>query len=207
MAASRINVMARSFSSTSVAQQMVKPPVQVFGVEGRYATALYSAAHKQKSLDVVEKDLIKFQGLMKTDKKLTEFVKDPSIKRKVKAEAFRAISKSFSPATVNLLSLMAENGRLDKVNQVINAFKLIMAADRGEVVCEVITAKPLDADLKGKLEAALKSSVKSGQNIQLTTRVDPSIVGGMIVSIGDKYVDMSVASKIKKYTDVLKQAV
>lgn len=144
---------------------------------------------------------------MKTDKKLEEFVKDPSIKRKLKAEAFKSISKSFNAATINLLSLMAENGRLNKINQVINAFKLIMAAERGEVVCEVITAKPLDADLKGKLEAALKSSVKSGQSIQLTAKVDPSIIGGMVVSIGDKYVDMSVSSKIKKYSDVLKQAV
>ncbi len=75
MASSRINIIARAFSSSSVAQQMVKPPVQVFGLEGRYATALFSAASKQKSLDAVEKDLVKFQGQMKTDLKLAEFIK------------------------------------------------------------------------------------------------------------------------------------
>lgn len=145
------------------------------------------------------------QGLLKTDAKLTDFVKDPSIKRKDKAEAFKAIGNkvNINPATANLLTLLAENGRLGKINQIINLYKLIMAANRGEVVCEVITAKPLDADTKSKLESALKGFLKKGQTILLTTKVDPSIIGGMVVSIGDKYVDMSVASKIKKYTDLI----
>lgn len=78
-----------------------------------------------------------------------------------------------------------------------------MAANRGEVVCEVITANPLDADTKAKLESTLKRLLKKGQTILLTTKVDPSIIGGMIVSVGDKYIDMSVASKIKMYTDLI----
>ncbi|CAL1674813.1 unnamed protein product [Lasius platythorax] len=198
-------IIIRTFSSSSVAQQLVKPPLQVFGLEGRYATALFSAASKQKALDAVEKDLVTFQGLLKTDAKLIEFVKDPSIKRKNKVEAFKAIGSkvNVNPATANLLTLLAENGRLAKINQIINLYKLIMAANRGEVVCEVITAKPLDADTKSKLESALKGFVKKGQTILLTAKVDPSIIGGMVVSIGDKYVDMSVANKIKKYTDLI----
>lgn len=111
-----------------------------------------------------------------------------------------------NPATANLLTLLAENGRLTKINQVINLYKLIMAANRGEVVCEVISAKPLDADTKNKLESALKGFLKKDQTILLTTKVDPSIIGGMLVSIGDKYIDMSVASKIKKYTDIIQAA-
>lgn len=61
-----------------------------------------------------------------------------------------------SPTTSNLLSLLAENGRLDKLDAVINAFKIMMSAHRGEVTCEVITAKPLDQTQKQNLEAALK---------------------------------------------------
>lgn len=144
---------------------------------------------------------------MKKDQKFVDFVKDPSIKRKAKSEAFNSLGSKVNPATKHLLSLLAENGRLAKLNQVINSFKIIMAASRGEVVCEVITAKPLDADSKGKLEGALKSALSKGQTILLTAKVDPSIIGGMIVAIGDKYVDMSVAGKIKKYTDVINQAI
>ncbi|XP_015431995.1 PREDICTED: ATP synthase subunit O, mitochondrial [Dufourea novaeangliae] len=201
-------VIVRSFSSNSALQQMVKPPIQVFGMEGRYAIALYSAASKQKSLVNVEKDLVKFQNTINKDMKLNEFVRNPSIKRKDKVEALKTISSkmSLSKETTNLLALLAENGRLGKVNNIINAFKLIMAASRGEVVCEVITAKPLDADMKSKLEGALNGFLNKGQTIMLTAKVDPTIIGGMIVSVGDKYVDMSVASKIKKYSDIINTA-
>ncbi|XP_012533367.1 ATP synthase subunit O, mitochondrial [Monomorium pharaonis] len=202
-------IIARSFSTSTAAQQLVKPPIQVFGLEGRYATALFSAASKQKILDAVEKDLTNFQGLLKKDTALVDFMKNPSIKRKEKVEAFKTIGSkiNLNPATGNLLMLLAENGRLSKLNLIINSFKLIMAANRGEVVCEVITANPLDAETKTKLESTLKRLLKKGQTIVLTTKVDPSIIGGMIVSVGDKYIDMSVASKIKLYTDLIQTAV
>lgn len=115
---------------------MVKSPLQVFGLEGRYAQALYSAATKMKSLDNVEKDLIKFQGTMKADTKLREFIKDPTYKREIKSNALKAVGQKMSlqSATTNLLSTLAENGRLNRLNSVINAFKMIMAAHRGEVI-------------------------------------------------------------------------
>ncbi|XP_003393971.1 ATP synthase subunit O, mitochondrial [Bombus terrestris] len=202
-------IIVRSLSSSSAAQQMVKPPIQVYGIEGRYATALYSAASKQKVLNNVEKDLLKFQDLLKKDKQLGEFVKNPSIKRKDKVKALQTIGGkvSLSNETVNLLGLLAENGRLSHVNNVINTFKLFMAANRGEVPCEVITAKPLDAEMTSKLQAALKGFLSKGQSILLTSKVDPSIIGGMIIAIGDKYVDMSVASKVKKYSDIIANTV
>ncbi|CAK9825967.1 ATP synthase subunit O, mitochondrial [Anthophora retusa] len=198
-------IIVRSFSSSSAVQQMIKPPIQVFGLEGRYATALYSAATKQKSLNNVEKDLLKFEGLIKQDEKLKEFVKNPSIKRKDKAEALKTISTkiNLTKETTNLLTLLAENGRLGSINNIITAFKIIMNASRGEVSCEIITAKPLDADMKSKVEGALKKFLDKGESLVLTTKIDPSIIGGMIVSVGDKYVDLSVASKIKKYTEII----
>lgn len=142
---------------------------------------------------------------MKTNVELAEFIKNPSVKRSSKAAAFKAIGGkiNLNSATTNLLEVMAENGRLNKLDQVINAFKLIMAANRGEVVCEVTSAKPLDADTKSKLESTLKGFLTQGQTILLTTKVDPAIIGGLIVSIGDKYVDMSIASKVKMYSNII----
>lgn len=139
---------------------MVKPPVQIFGIEGRYATALYSAASKQKSLDAVERDLTSLQAQVKQDPKLKDFVMDPTIKRSIKAAALKDVSArvKFSPATGFLLETMADNGRLKKLEAVINAFKLIMSAHRGEVVCEVITAKALEAGQRKELESQLKVS-------------------------------------------------
>jgi F-type H+-transporting ATPase subunit O len=203
--ANKLGLLARNISSSSVAQQLVKPPIQIFGIEGRYACALFSAASKQKVLDVVEKDLTSFQASFKKDQKLRDFILDPTIKRSIKASALKDVSAKikFNAATGFLLETLAENGRLNKLDNVINAYKLIMSANRGEVVCEVITAKPLEGAQRKELETQLKKFVKSNESIQLTAKVDSSIIGGMIVSIGDRYVDMSVASKVKKYSDLI----
>jgi F-type H+-transporting ATPase subunit O len=67
--------------------------------------------------------------------------------------------------------------------------------------------QPLDAAVRQELEATLKLFVKSGQSIKMKTHVDPSIMGGMVVSIGDKYVDMSTAAKIKRYSNLIQSPV
>ncbi|XP_050348505.1 ATP synthase subunit O, mitochondrial [Nymphalis io] len=209
MSMMKTNMLVRSLSTSSAAAQLVKPPIQVFSLEGRYASALYSAASKSKALDTVEKELTQFQQSIKTDAKLKEFIVNPTLKRALKVDAIKHLSSktSLSPTTGNLLGLMAENGRLGKVEGVINAFKMMMAAHRGEVACEVITAKPLDQTQKQNLESALKKFLKGSETIQLTAKVDPALIGGMIVSIGDRYVDMSIASKVKKLTEVISAAV
>ncbi|XP_016999165.1 ATP synthase subunit O, mitochondrial [Drosophila takahashii] len=203
----KLAILSRTLSSAA-AQATVKPPVQVFGLEGRYATALYSAASKLSQLDQVEKDLTALQATIRGDKKLREYVTSPIINKKVMATALKEASEKlrFAPATANLLGLLADNGRLKKLDTVINAYKTIMAAHRGEVVCEVVTAKPLDSSQSKQLEGALKSFLKGNESLKITSRVDPSIIGGLIVSIGDKYVDMSIATKVKLYTDVIQTA-
>lgn len=214
---------ARNFCSSSAAHQMVKAPIQVFGLEGRYATALYSAASKLKQLDQVEKELVTWQQTLKSDLKLRDIVVSPIINRKVLSTALKDTCEKLrlSSATSNLLQVLADNGRMKKLDAVINHFKTIMAAHRGDVVCEVTTAKPLDDSQRKQLEGALKvimqflvgllkcidfspqAFLKSNEKLQLTSKVDPSIIGGLIVSVGDKYVDMSIASKVKMYKELI----
>lgn len=181
----------------------------MFGIEGRYANALYSAASKEKKLDAVEKELVKFKGLMEQDTKLAQFLENPLVNKLVKRDALQDALKKlqFSSLTVNLIGALAENGRSRYVKSVIGAFSRIMGAVRGEVPCEVVTAKPLDAAMEKELESALKAFLKKGEVLVLTKKVDPSIMGGMLVSIGDKFVDMSIATKVNTYTGLLKQAV
>merc|ERR1711911_479786 len=164
MAASgfRLALIARSFSSSATARAMMKPPIQVFGLEGRYASALYSAAHKMQALEVVEKELKDFQDLISKD---------------------------------------------DRLDAIINAFKSIMSAYRGEVPCQVTSAKPLDEESLKEVEAAMAGFLQEGQSLQMTTKVDPSILGGLVVVIGDRYVDLSLATKIQRYSQLLGQAV
>ncbi|GBM99382.1 ATP synthase subunit O, mitochondrial [Araneus ventricosus] len=211
MSASKtILTLTRQFSSTSVkSAAMIKPPVAVFGVEGRYATALYSAAMKEKKIDAVEKDIKDLKDLIGKDKKLAEFVLNPLLKLNVKVDALKKVfsKKNYSPLTLNLLISMAENGRLKSLTSVLDCFNGIMSNIRGEIVCEVVTAKSLDAPTLAEFEKTLKSFVKKNEKVLLQTKVDPSILGGAIITIGDKYVDMSIASKIKAYNSVLREIV
>jgi len=201
----KLSFFVRSLSSAAPATKAIKPPIQLFGLEGRYATALYSAATKMKQVDKVESELVHLQVEMRKNANLREIMTSPIINRKVLAKSLKEASAqiNYSAATSNLLSLMAENNRMRKLDGVITAFKTIMAAHRGEVVCEVITAKALEAGQKKSLEDALKKFIKPNETILLTSKVDPSIIGGMVISIADRYVDMSIATKVKKYTDLI----
>ncbi|KAL8570936.1 hypothetical protein ACOMHN_023608 [Nucella lapillus] len=210
MASFKFTQLVRQFGTSTVQHgKLVATPVHVFGIEGRYATALYSAASKQNKLDVVETDMKTFQGLLQKDKKLADFVSNPSLKRVEKKAVLEEVLKKlkYSDLSINLIASMADNGRIAKVGGVLTKFAQLMSAHRGEVICTVKTAKALDNASMNELKVALQGFLKKGETLQLATEVDPSLMGGMVVFIGDKYVDMSMASKIKNYTNIIKQAV
>ncbi|XP_076857751.1 ATP synthase peripheral stalk subunit OSCP, mitochondrial [Brachyhypopomus gauderio] len=208
MAALGLGLQVRQFSTSVVrpAAKLIKPPIQVYGIEGRYATALFSAASKQKNLDKVEQELGRVSTMIK-DPKMSSIVMNPHIKRSIKVKTFNdALSKAkLSPTTVNFINVLAENGRLTLTPDVIAAFGKMMSAHRGEVTCSVTTAQPLDEANLAELKVALNGFLAKGETIKLETKSDPSILGGMIVSIGDKYVDMSTKTKVQKLTKLIRE--
>lgn len=106
----------------------------------------------------------------------------------------------------NFLACVAENGRLKLLRKMINMFLTVMVAHRNEAQCEVITAEPLEGGARSALMSALEKFVK-GKTISLKETVDPSIMGGMIVGVEDKHIDMSIARKIQRYSDIIKQSI
>ncbi|KAI7808402.1 ATP synthase subunit O, mitochondrial [Triplophysa rosa] len=208
MAALGLGLQVRQFSTSVIrpVAKLVKPPIQVYGVEGRYATALFSAASKQKNLDKVEQELGRVASMIK-DPKLSSMVMNPHVKRSIKLKTFvDALTKAkLSPITINLINVLAENGRLTLTPDVITAFSKMMSAHRGEVTCSVTTALPLDEANLAELKVALNGFLAKGETIKLETKSDSSILGGMIVSIGDKYVDMSTKTKIQKLTNLIRE--
>nr|XP_033806314.1 ATP synthase subunit O, mitochondrial [Geotrypetes seraphini] len=199
------------YFSTSVIRpvsHLIKPPIQVYGLEGRYATALYSAASKQKKLEQVEKELSRVSALVK-DPKMSAILMNPHVKRALKQKSMAdALAKEkLSPVTVNFVNVLAENGRLRQTPDVIAAFNRMMSAHRGEVLCTVTTAGPLETASLTELQAALGGFLAKGEILKLETKTDPSILGGMIVSLGDKYIDMSTKAKIQKMTKIMRETV
>ncbi|GAA6091479.1 ATP synthase subunit O, mitochondrial isoform X1 [Tachysurus ichikawai] len=208
MAALGLGLQVRQLSTSVVrpAAKLIKPPIQVYGVEGRYATALYSAASKQKNLDKVEQELGRVSNLIK-DPKLSSVVLNPHVKRSLKQKTVNdALNKAkLSPITINFINVLADNGRLSLTSDVITAFGKMMSAHRGEVTCTVTTAQPLGEANLAELKVALNGFLAKGETIKLETKSDPSILGGMVVSIGDKYVDMSTKTKIQKLTKLIRE--
>ncbi|XP_045148556.1 ATP synthase subunit O, mitochondrial-like [Echinops telfairi] len=197
--------------STSVIRpfaKLVQPPVQIHGVEGHYATALYSAASKQNKLEQVEKELLRVAQLLK-DPKVALAILKPHVKRSVKVKGLSDITakERLSPITANPINLLAENGHWNNTPGVSSAFSTIMSVHHGEVPCTVTTASSLDNTSLSELKTVLNSFLSQGQVLKLEVKTEPSIMGGMIVRIGEKYVDMSAKSKIQKLSRITRETV
>jgi len=207
--ATATRVALRSFSSSASLGQMVRPSVPVYGVDGRYAAALFSAGSKQKQLDHVEKDLKAIAEALEKNKQVAESLKSPIVSKPEKRQLLQQLGKQYnlSPLTLNTLGAMTDNGRLGLIPKFLKTFSTIMSAERGEVLVVVTTAKALDQNQEKELEGALQKFTKKGQNVKIEKKVDPAIIGGMVVSIGDRYVDMSTASKIKLYSKIIEETV
>ncbi|KAL4712287.1 hypothetical protein ACJJTC_004049 [Scirpophaga incertulas] len=192
----------------STTAKSIKPPISIFGIEGRYVSALYSAASQMEQLDSVEEH---FRSLQKelTKPKVIDFIDTSMISSAAKAKIIQEVGTDagMPTAAINFLTVVAENGRLKLLRRMINMFIAVMVAHRNESLCEVITAKPLDDSARTALMESLKTFVKEGKKIQLTEKVDPSIIGGMIVGVEDKHIDLSIARKMQIYTDILQQSV
>lgn len=197
---------SRSYA-TAASGKMVRAPVAFFGIDGKYTNALYSAAVKTKKSDKVEEDLKNLRDLYRKDTRFRDFLGDPLIKSQVKMQALDGVAGKVKlcDITVNLVKLLAENNRLKLLPQVADNFSKIMSNIRGEMDCVITTAKPIDnAAVRKELEDAIKKFTT--KKLTISTKVDPSLVGGMIIDFGGEYyIDMSLRNKMKMYTDILKE--
>nr|CAD2169924.1 unnamed protein product [Meloidogyne enterolobii]CAD2187136.1 unnamed protein product [Meloidogyne enterolobii] len=194
----------RSFAISASALQVIRPPVQVSGIEGKYASALYSSGMKEKSLDKIEKDLSQLKVLYDTNNDFKLFVENPILNKQKKADAIQAVLKNqgMSKTVQNFFVLLTESGRLVKLSSIINSFETIMRAHRNELQVEVTSAEQ-----EQSLRSALASFANAGQELNISFGVKPSLIGGMVVTIDDKYVDLSMASKIKKMEALLEKSI
>lgn len=117
--------------------------MQLHGVDGRYATALFSAAAKKNSLETVEQDLKKIQMDFAKNKQLVDFLETPVVGKIDKIAGINKLLQGgkYSEVVLNFFNVLAENGRLDQTSKIINAFEQLLGAHRGEVTVVVTSAK------------------------------------------------------------------
>jgi len=173
-------------------------------VISRYAGALADLAEESKSIPKVEKDLISLSGIIKESQELSSLIHSQSISADKQLAVLSDIcdKAKFQKLTFNFLGVLAQNRRLNALEEIIDAFGKVLAKRAGQVSVNVETAEKITAaqekDIKQKIEKAL------GTTIAVETKVTPEIIGGMIVTIGSYMVDDSVRRKIERLGVALK---
>jgi len=201
--------LARSYAAAANAAS-AKPPVQLFGLDGTYASALYTAASKASTLDSTDKTLSSLQALIQKDTKLASLMSSPTLDAGAKSALVSEVTKSVGgdKTIANLLAILAENNRLALVPGIVNQFATLMKAHRGEVEAVITSAQPLDQKILQRLEAAISKSqyIGQGKKLKVSNKVDQDILGGLVVEIGDRTIDLSVSSKMAKLNKLLTEA-
>jgi F-type H+-transporting ATPase subunit delta len=175
-------------------------------VGARYAQALFDLASDQKQVGAVETDLKSLKAALASSKDLRTLIASPTFGAEDKAKGLVGVGASakFNMTTLKFLGLLASNGRAVALPEVIDAFARLSAAARGAVSAEVVTAVALTpAQAKG-VAAALRQSL--GKDPEITTRVDPAILGGIKVKVGSRLFDASLKSKLDSLKFALKRA-
>ncbi|KAF2647832.1 OSCP-domain-containing protein [Lophiostoma macrostomum CBS 122681] len=208
VAATRSYAAAASPSSANT-----KPPVALFGVDGTYASALYTAAAKTSTLEPTAKSLETLSGVFKRDANLATVLAAPTLSAADKQQVVQELSKHIGQqdkegVVKNFLATLAENNRLGVLEGVVEKFGVLMGAYRGEVELTVTSAAPLDNRTLSRLESAVTKSqyVGQGKKLKVVSKVNPDIRGGLVVEIGDRTIDLSVSSKMAKMNKLLKDS-
>lgn len=146
----------------------------------KYAHAAYGAALSKSpaTLDTVQKELATIGSALKTDEKLSAFVQNPTLSTKDRQNGLEALFAKIGGAkasdiTKNLFTVLAENGRLVETPDVVTGFSELVAKYKGELEVVVTSAKPLEKDVLGRLEKALKQSqiAQQSKTVKITNKV------------------------------------
>ena len=169
-----------------------------------YARALFEMAQAEGVVSRVEEELYRLGGLLKDNSELLQFIKDPNIKSEGKR---RALSDLFQgrvhPLVLTTLTSLSDQDRGGRVLQVIEEFSAIASVARQKVTGEVTTAIVLDGDTLSRLVTELNRV--TGKNIQLFQKVDPAILGGAIIKVGEQIIDGSLRRKLDQIQAKLAQ--
>ena len=175
-------------------------------VGSRYAQALFDLATEEKQVAAVEADLNSLKTALAESKDLRTLIGSPTFSSEDKGKGLVGIGAKakFNMTTLKFLGLLAENGRAAALPAVIDAYSRLSAAARGAVSAEVTTAVALTAAQAKGVQAALRQTL--GKDPEITTRVDPAILGGIKVKVGSRLFDASLRSKLDSLKFALKRA-
>jgi F-type H+-transporting ATPase subunit delta len=177
----------------------------VSGMAGRYATALFDLAQESNAVDAVKADLDRFDTLVAGSADLTRMVRSPVFSAQEQLQALTAIldRAGIGGLTARFLKLVVTNRRLFAVRDMARAYRELVARAKGEATAEVTVAEQLKDEHLTALRSALNAV--SGKNVDLIVKVDPAIIGGLVVKLGSRMVDTSLRTKLNAIRHAMKE--
>ncbi len=167
-----------------------------------YARALFEMAQAEGVVVRVEEELFRLRELLKGNPKLLQFLKDGNVKREGRRQALADLFHGrVHPLVLNILVTLSDQDRGGRSLAVIEEFDSIAAAARQEIGGEVVTARPLDPAVTERLTAELNRM--TGKNVRLFEKVDPSILGGVVIKVGEQVIDGGLRHKLERIRDQL----
>jgi len=175
------------------------------GIAGRYASAVFDLAMDGSGLAALGADVDALDAAMAESADLREMIASPMVSREDQGNAIAAIAArmKLSAPMSNTLRLMATKRRLFVLPQLISELRARIAAEKGEVTAEVVSATPLNAEQTAQLEATLKK--RAGKDVTLKTTVDASLIGGLVVKLGSTMIDTSIRAKLAALKNAMKE--
>jgi F-type H+-transporting ATPase subunit delta len=172
---------------------------------GRYATALFELALEERAIDQVKADLDRFDALIGDSADLRRLVRSPAFTAEAQSRALAAVLEKagIGGFAGRFLQVVSHNRRLFAVQDMIKAFRTLVAQHKGEVSAEVTLAeRPSDQHLDA-IKSALNAITK--KDVQVDVKVDPSIIGGLVVKLGSRMVDSSLRTKLNSIKHAMKE--
>ena len=194
----------RTRSSYSLESLLVAAQHMTSGVAGRYANALFDLATEEKAVLAVSQGLEGFSKAISESADLRRLLTSPVFKSADQMTALEALADQggFSGLALNFVKLMCDNRRLAALPDSITAFQALVADAKGEAVAEVTSAEKLSPAQLKDLSAALK--VRVGKDVSLATKIDSSLLGGLVVKIGSTLIDNSLKTKLQNLKVAMK---
>ncbi len=177
----------------------------ISGMAGRYATALFELALEEGAVDAVKAELDRFDALVAESADLARLVRSPVFSAEEQIKALSAVldRAGITGLAAKFLKLVASNRRLFAAPDMVKAYRKLVAHHKGEVTAEVTLAeKPRDEHLDA-IKDALRAVTK--KDVQVDLKVDPSIIGGLIVKLGSRMVDSSLRAKLNSIKQAMKE--
>ena len=175
-------------------------------IAGRYASAVYELADEARVLDETAADLQSLQGLFGESADLQTLIRSPLIDSDAKAAAIDAVlgQAGAGDLTRRFIAVVARNNRLFVLPATIDAFLAELAGRRGEITAEVTSAQPLKQSQLESVTNALRAAL--GGKVTVDAKLDPSLIGGLVVRVGSRMIDASLKSKLQRLQLAMKGA-